>query len=284
MNSTQKTIKYVAMGFAIFLAFSILSSVVGVIIFALDITNGNDTEYISDSFSINDKNIKDIKIDGYIYTTEVKQGEDFQVELSNVSENYTATVDNETLELGYEGFSWDFFSWIDGSNKKQGKGRIILTIPTDYKINNFDVEAGVGNFIIHDLNTKYLSFDGGAGSINASNIIASKEANINCGAGSVELKNVALNNLNLDSGVGSSYIQGLLTGYSSLDCGIGALELILQGSSDEYNINIDVGLGKATVNGQKYSDITWNNSSAKNSLDLDGGIGDITVEFEQQSK
>ena len=88
-----------------------------------------------------------------------------------------------------------------------------------------------------------------------------------------------MGDLRLDTGVGKTYIQGVIYGESKVDCGVGNLELKISGSIDDYDFSADMGIGDIRVNGTKYKNSNWRNSNAPNSLEIDGGVGSVNVDF-----
>ena len=98
------------------------------------------------------------------------------------------------------------------------------------------------------------------------------------GAGEINIDAISMNSLDLDMGVGELSLTSKLTGENKIDCGIGKINLSLIGSLEDYEIFLDKGIGKATINGNKMNaDNTYGTGS--NKLDIDGGIGSIDIEL-----
>lgn len=284
MNAVQKTIKYMAMGFAIFLAISIVSAIASTIFAFVHISSkGKDTTVKQiDSSQAYEEDIENISMDTYLYTVEVKQGDDFRVDLDNVSENYTAQVVNNTLKLKYDGVSWDVFSWFNKKIPSPTEGRVTIYIPQDYPLKSIDIDGGIGNLTLSDVICETLDMDLGTGSIKGSRITATEETSIDCGAGSIRCSDVIFKNLSLDTGVGKSYIHGDISGETEIDGGVGEINLGFQRTKDNYNIRIDNGVGEISVDGESFTNYKSKNSDAPNSLDIDGGVGAIILSFGQQ--
>ncbi len=278
MNEFQRVIKYLAMGFAIFLAVVIIGGI-STAIFALTgvfkgFTISGDAIDINKSFD----DVKSISIDHGIGTLKVKVGESDKVEIiaNNVNENYTIDKSfsgNLTMKSKTRFGFWNWF----GSNDY--KSDVTVYLPKDFVAEKFEVDAGAGNVNIERLQTKKLVINGGAGDIKGNNILA-HSVRIDGGVGNIDLEQAELNDTTIDSGVGNIDIEGLLLGKTDIDCGVGNVDLKLKGTTDEYNIKVEKGLGNIRINGEKYSDIRWNNLNAENSIDIDGGVGDISIDFE----
>lgn len=65
-------------------------------------------------------------------------------------------------------------------------------------------------------------------------------------------------------------------GESRVNCGIGKVDLVLRGN--DYTIDFDSGAGEADLNGQVMHEGTYGNGS--NIIEIDGGIGEISVRTE----
>lgn len=286
MNTVQKTIKYLAMAFAIFLAISIVSAIASTVFAMLHITSRekqSSTEEISYS-NVYTEDIESISIDTYLYTVEIKQGNDFRVDLDNVSENYKAEVVNKTLKLRYEGASWDIFSWFNKKSSSSTDGKVIICVPPDYPLKSLDINGGIGNLVLNDVICETLDMDLGTGSIEGSRITTTEETSIDCGAGSIHCSDVVFKNLSLDTGIGKSYIHGDISGESEINGGVGEINLGFQQPKDNYNIRVDNGVGEISVDGDSYTNYKSKNLDAINSLDIDGGVGAIILSFGQQSE
>jgi len=79
-------------------------------------------------------------------------------------------------------------------------------------------------------------------------------------------------------GVGSVILNLEITGDSEISSGVGEVTLGLVGTSDNYCINVEKGIGKIEIDGEEIkSDTMYGNGL--NKLDLNGGIGNIKVDF-----
>ena len=79
-------------------------------------------------------------------------------------------------------------------------------------------------------------------------------------------------------GVGELNLKSRIEGKSELDYGIGETELTLLGSREEYKIEIDKGIGEARLDGESMRDDSVY-GSGENFIEIDGGIGEINIEF-----
>lgn len=157
-------------------------------------------------------------------------------------------------------------------------GEVLLMIPTRHEFNSFNIESGAGNVEIEFLQAVSMDFEFGAGSANIDNIVATKRARIEMGAGKLNIDSGVLNCLDLDLGVGKTVINAKVNGTSSIECGVGNTHLNLIGMRDDYCIDIDTGIGSISVDGTHVggSQIIGN---GPNRINIDGGVGSIVINY-----
>ena len=140
------------------------------------------------------------------------------------------------------------------------------------------IEAGAGNINIENLNTQGLYLELGAGDVKIANLTVTVETKIDGGVGRTELKSCEINNLKANLGMGEFVFSGKLTGKSEVDSGVGAINIDLLDSSENYTIDVDKGLGSVTLDG-KQLEMDRVYGTGPNYLDVDGGIGEIKINF-----
>lgn len=101
---------------------------------------------------------------------------------------------------------------------------------------------------------------------------------MDAGIGDVTIEDVSLNNADIDIGIGELDLTGELTGECNIDYGIGETNLVLYGSADDYQIELDKGIGEATLDNMKMGDDSIY-GSGKNHISVDGGIGELNISF-----
>ncbi|MGN1444092.1 MAG: hypothetical protein ACI4XE_09625, partial [Acutalibacteraceae bacterium] len=69
-----------------------------------------------------------------------------------------------------------------------------------------------------------------------------------------------------------------IEGKSNLNYGIGEANLTLLGSREDYQIELDKGIGEARLEGESMRDDSVY-GAGKNKIEIDGGIGAINIEF-----
>jgi len=104
------------------------------------------------------------------------------------------------------------------------------------------------------------------------------EASIDTGAGKLSIKDGIINDLDLDVGVGESAITAKLTGDSDISSGVGKLTINVLGSSNDYKVLVDKGIGSFKIDGSDVSDDTVF-GNGYNKIDVDSGVGSVSINF-----
>lgn len=277
MTSWQKTVKYIAMAFAIFLAVSIIGSILGALA-GIDFLLGDDKQPTAGemkTYEISGE-IRELDIDIGAADFEIKPGDTFRVEsnLNNltVQERSGRLVISEKTQFGGK---------IQFGVTYTGETVLDLYIPAGTVFEKADITTGAGVVSISELTAETLKLELGAGKVDIKNLTATRRAEIDGGAGELNILSGNLSDLDLDLGVGELNFSAGLSGECDFDCGVGAANITLPGSEDDYTIQIDKGLGDAfignvqVVNGKKYG-------SGPVELDVDGGVGKIKINFRPQ--
>ena len=269
MTTLQRVIKYLAIGFAIFLCIVIVNAVVSGIQLVTDnfnfinkksepVENEDYSSYIKYEESINYLNI-DLTGSNLI----IKTGEELSVKVGN--KNVKVTQNDNELRI------------VDKTKKilRNNFKDTVVTIPEDTLFSKVNISTGAGKVSIEGISTDSLEMKLGAGKVEVSSIY-SMNTKIETGAGNVEIKDSDLNNLDLELGVGEIKIDGNITGRSSIESGVGALILNLNASSSMYKFDLEKGLGEMNVNGET---ITGNKviGDGDNYIKIEGGIGNIKI-------
>ena len=268
MTKSQKTIKYFALVFALFLIVNIVSDIIYSISCVSSIFDNkknnelNNIETIIDNVN-NDVNILniDIKYSKLI----IKKSEKFHVETNNKYVIYNKK--NNELYISEKKHSW-----------KKNNYTLTIYIQNNIFFVKTTITTGAGKIKIEELNTNDMHFEMGAGQviIDKLNVLSSTE--IEGGAGKINIKSATINNLKLNMGVGKIDFTGIISGKSKIEAGIGSLNINLEDKEKNYKLYLEKGLGSIKVNNEKQSNnSTYGNGS--NYIKIEGGIGDINIKF-----
>lgn len=266
MTNFQKVVKC----FAIVLAFSLIAGMtVGVIrgisaiVKVADLTTSDGK--VED---VKEETIKKIRIKLFRTDLVIVEGESFNAETDNDDVMVKEVLGTLVVEENSK-------SIVDSIKKS----KLVLTVPKGYALDQIKITTGAGRFSAEVLNAEKIDLNFGAGEVGIDKILSSEKTEITGGAGKVEIRDGKTNDLDLDMGMGKLYYRAEITGKSELDCGMGGMELILLGGEEKYSVDLDKGLGLASINGVGYDDgIDY--GDGENKLDINGGVGEIKVKFE----
>lgn len=257
MTGVQKGIKIGAIILAIFIICVIINAIIAVV---YSLTNKNGDNSFIESYI----NIRNIEIDLETSNLEIRSGNEFRVEASNVSDSFKVRENRGNLEIEEDGF------WLFGSSN----GEVIVYIPNE--INELNIDTGAGEIKISDITASYFNLDQGTGIIEINNSLFDS-AEIDGGTGSIDVNASVFSNMDLDTGVGEVNFNGEILGRSNIDVGVGEVNLDLAGGESLYTLRIDRGIGSVKINSEDYDSSSY--GSGSNYINVSGGIGSININF-----
>lgn len=268
MNTAQKIIKYCAEAFALFLAVTIISSIVIAgykILSTVGLITTENENIETKIISKQDDEIVSLKININNTNVEIKEGN--KLEISTNNNDLTYENEEGNIDITSKGLN----VYNAANNYK-----LIITIPNKTILTSTDMTIGAGKINIETLNSNKLYMDLGASKITIDKLNVSNYAKINGGAGKITIKDGNLNNADLDLGVGKSDITCDITGDSSIDTGVGSLKLNLLRHKEDYTFIIEKGVGSITFNGENIDDDVTIGSGI-NTLEIDAGVGKVEI-------
>lgn len=281
MSSLQKVIKYVAMAFAIMLAIGIITGMANAAITVVSLVSGNidSTNRSEQTVDVMTDfvGVKSLEINNSSGTFKILPGDTFRVEASNVSKDFQAKVNSNGVLIIDDDNDFIFFD-ININGFHHPNSKITLYLPDDFIAEKVQIDSGAGSVTIEELYTEYLHISAGAGNITGNNLSAD-EVKVDGGVGNIKLRDVRFEEADFNSGVGNLSIEGVLLGKTKIDCGVGEVELDLIGNINDYDIDVDSGVGTIRVNGEKLSDSDKIDNNADNSIKVDGGVGNVNIDL-----
>lgn len=270
MSAAQKIIKYLAVAFALFLTFSIISGIGYAFISIGNLFDSNKksvTEKLEMIEIKEEDTISSMEIDVGATNITVKSGEVFQVQTN--SKDIQVKQDNHKLSIQEKENSW----FSNGETED-----LIVSIPTEFIFQAVSIEAGAGRLEIEELSANNLNLELGAGKVTIDKLNVFDQTDIDSGAGEVEIRDGELNNLDLNMGVGKFTLNTKLSGNSIIDHGVGSFTLNLIGNKTDYQIHVNKGLGSVSLDGDEVLD-NQTTGTGSNRLEIDGGVGKIDIHF-----
>ena len=269
MTTFQKVCKYLAMAFAAFLAFSIVSGIISAIglfggFFTQDAVAGDLTTYAVSS------DIRSLHIEINAADLCIKESDGFSAEsnlkhLSVMEKNGTLILKETRKFTG---------TYTDAA--------LTLFVPAGTVFETAEIITGAGRLSADALSADTITLTLGAGEVIIGKLSAAGNAKIEGGAGKVTVLDGALHNLNLEMGVGECNLTSALGGHSELELGIGESNITVLGSKADYTLDIEKGLGSITVDGETVS-MLEGSGNGPNSMEITGGIGAIHLKFNESA-
>lgn len=183
----------------------------------------------------------------------LEEGDSFCVRVYDDSgKNVTVKESSDTLKVR--------------STKKLSKNRkVCISYPEDVKLQELEIEMGAGTvYLNRDIETEKLSVEMGAGEFESKNQVTAREADLEIGTGSMTFADLSARK-------------------TDGECGLGELDLTLTGTQEDYNYDLECGVGNLDVGSDSYSGLgrekTISNKGADRKLDLECGMGNISVDF-----
>ena len=265
MTTFQKVVKYTAMAFAIFLTVSIIGGLLSMVGLFSGLFDRDAVTYDVKIYIVSQDIRKlEIKINAADFV--IKKGSSFSVEsnlkyLKVEDENGVLTIrDSKRSGSTYSG------------------AVLTLYVPADIVFDRVNITTGAGRLTVDNLSADRINLDLGAGEVSIDTLIANSDIDINGGAGKITISDGNLNNLDLDMGVGQLNLTSALTGKGKFDLGIGESNITLIGTKDDYNLDIEKGIGNITIDGKNNSNIKYYGNGT-NKVEISGGIGSINIKF-----
>ena len=100
------------------------------------------------------------------------------------------------------------------------KSEAVIEIPKGHDFYLAKLNAGASNVTVDSLMVGYLYINVGAGDVKINELISSEDSQIDLGAGNLEIKSCKLNNADMQCGAGNIDLAGLINGSLNVDCGM----------------------------------------------------------------
>lgn len=214
----------------------------------------------------------DIELGGYVFETRTSSNGLTYLETSGVR-SLQCYVKNGELRIR------SLNNRVGGSNSA---GKIILYIPEGQTYGKVDIELGVGELTVSDLDADKISLEVGAGTVLMDGVRAGKlEAEV--GLGQLEIYGMDVDELDVEVGMGELIGHGSVNKRAALDCAMGNLELKLSGEQEDFNYRLDAAAGNVDIGTSSFSGLGMerriDNGAAKD-IEIDCSMGNVTVRFD----
>lgn len=186
-----------------------------------------------------------------------QSGDSYKVEYTTNKEKYipSISVKGNTLMIQQPDMKLS-----DLTGTKNPRLTLTVYVPKDTEFDEISFDVGACDFELSDVTSHTIDFDSGAGDISMKDCVTNT-ISVDTGAGNTELKNVEFNTLDIDSGAGNVDVSGV-------------------GDANEYSYDIDLGVGKLSINGNKLSKIGSEykvEGTTDKKIHVDAGTGNVAI-------
>ncbi len=99
--------------------------------------------------------------------------------------------------------------------------------------------------------------------------------------GCLSMDEVTAETLRIENGMGTLECKNITVVDARVGAGVGNVSLEFTGSMNDYDMNLDPGIGSITADGVRQSNINHTNRDAVNTIKVDGGAGKIIIDFQE---
>lgn len=184
------------------------------------------------------------------------EGSEIRVDTDDLSKRlgFKCYMDGSELKLS----SKKRFSGVNNI----GRGTITVRIPKEMTFDEVSLNMGAGTLTVGQIYTKDLSVEIGAGEVNLDRFQAD-EAKFECGAGTITA-------------------QGDVRSSVDIHCGVGSVAYTAAGREEEYNYEIECGVGEILCGDSSYSGLGKDrhiDNNADKDISVEGGVGSVIIDF-----
>jgi hypothetical protein len=275
-----------------------------------DWAGGSDAKDISQRFD----GFDDIDVDVGVYAIVMREADVYSVDVRRSLyaretpevrvEDGVLTVHGDAARRGWGGllrllpFSVMGFGFDDLDDAPT----IVITYPRDAHFGAVNVKSAASSVDIENIEANSVSVDSGAGSLDIEEAEADAlrvklnagtceienarvgEAIFNLDAGSLSARDFDCGNLDGTFNLGSVDVKGRLRGDVNITADMGDVSVETDLPKSEYRVELDVGLGSATVDGREASGILagaqYGNSDSAYSIRVKAKMGSVEIDFE----
>lgn len=215
----------------------------------------------------------EIEVGGCYLETQVSKDDRIYLEMEN-AHKFQGYVEDETLYI--RATTGSVTHWSDIGSRK-----IILYLPENYSFHEVEVELGAGGMTFDGLNADEISLEAGAGKIVVNSPKAEK-LELSIGAGAIELTDMEVDTLETEVGMGEFLADGAVGRKANVSCSMGNVEMVLEGSEQDFNYHLDGSMGNIDVGGRSFSGFSQEkeiDNEAGKDMEIECSMGNISISF-----
>ena len=112
-----------------------------------------------------------------------------------------------------------------------------------------------------------------------------EEVDMEIAAGKVDVQDLRIKSLEIEVGAGQANLVDVDVQYLSANTGAGQIQAKLLGAEDDYNYDVECGIGEIVIGQKSFESIgretSINNPGVERKLDIECGVGQVIIEFQE---
>lgn len=206
--------------------------------------------------------VRSLKVDTEGISVQILKGsgDGITVETEDIYSALKFEVDEDDGELRVETTAKSFPWRINKGNY----GNVRICIPENYTLDEADLQTGIGELYVEDIDAQELKLE--------------------VGTGTADVDWFTADMLDMEVGVGEINAAGDTRKQADLECGVGSLTYTAAGSREDFNYRLSCSMGELNLDGESYSGLdterTVDNHADKD-MNVTCDVGSTNIHFEQ---
>lgn len=235
----------------------------------------------------------------------IKETEDPDVSIAisgECEDHYQYRIkEGNTLQLVHEDMDYNRFGeW--NVDHPRGNTRVYLYLPKDAVLDDISIDFGAGKLDAGYLKAKEIEIAAGAGNCSFEGLEASDSIELSMGAGKITTDALVTKEAKLDIAAGDLHVndakvsqrtevvvsmgnaklKGTFAGELTADCSMGSLNVTMEGAEEDYNYDIDSGMGSVKIGSKRYGNLGSEyeiDNGSSSTIDITCAMGTVVVSF-----
>lgn len=210
--------------------------------------------------------------------------------------------DKDTLLLVHKDMEHGGIGRLWNADHPRGNTRIWLYLPKDAVLDDISIDFGAGKLDAGCLKAKEIEISAGAGKCTFEGLEASESIELSMGAGKISTGTLITKEAKLDIAagdldvseakvsqhtqasvsMGNAKIKGVFGGELNAECSMGNLNFTLDGTEDDYNYDIECGMGSVKIGSKRYSDLGSDyeiDNGSSTDVEIECAMGTVDIGF-----
>lgn len=184
---------------------------------------------------------------------------------------YEFKVRNKVLYIKPKGIQKDHKMLIEVPN---------VQVPEEFLLKDAEIHAGASNIYISQISAKEFDLEVGAGQVTINQLVA-EHAEFDIGAGEVIVEYGNVHECDTNVEAGNFEYTGMILRKGDVECNLGNAEYYLEREVEDYNYEIDCGVGNVDIGDENFSGLgreTYIDNHVQESFDIECNMGNVSID------